>query len=66
MTIDDRVRALGLVLPEPFRSPTGTAYSFSWVRVRGDRAYISGHLPLQADRTLAELRGKAGDAVTVE
>jgi enamine deaminase RidA (YjgF/YER057c/UK114 family) len=47
MTIDERVRELGLVLPEPFRSPTGAAYPFSWVRVRGNRAYISGHLPLE-------------------
>ena len=53
MTIDERVRELGLVLPEPFRSPTGAAYPFSWVRVRGNRAYVSGHLPLQPDGTLA-------------
>jgi len=66
MTIDERVRELGLVLPEPFRSPTGTAYPCSWVRVRGNRAYISGHLPLQEDGTLAEPRGKVGEAVTIE
>jgi hypothetical protein len=34
--------------------------------VRGDRAYISGHLPLQADGTLAEPRGKVGEAITIE
>ena len=66
MTIDGRVQALGLVLPEPFRSPTGTAYPFSWVCVRGNRAHISGHLRLQADGTLAEPRGKVGEAVTIE
>ena len=26
MTVDEHVRALGLVLPQPFRSPTGTLY----------------------------------------
>ena len=66
MTIDKRVRELGLILPEPFRSPTGAAYPFSWVRVRGNRAYISGHLPLQPNETLAERRGKIGEAVSIE
>ena len=37
MTIDERVRELGLVFAEPFRSPTGAAYPFSWVRVRRNR-----------------------------
>jgi hypothetical protein len=66
MTIDERVRVLGLVLPEPFRSPTGAAYPFAWVRVRGNRAYMSGHLLLQPDGTLAEPRGKVGEALTIE
>lgn len=66
MTIDERVQALGLVLPEAFRSPSGAPYPFSWVRVRGNRAYVSGHLPLQPDGTLAEPRGKVGEALTVE
>ena len=65
MTIDERVRELGLVLPESFRSPTGAAYPFSWVRVRDNRAYVSGHLPLQPDGTLAEPRGKVGEALSV-
>lgn len=52
MTIDDRVRELGLVLPEPFRSPTGAAYPFSWVQVRGNRAYVSGHLPLHKVKSM--------------
>jgi enamine deaminase RidA (YjgF/YER057c/UK114 family) len=66
MTIEDRIQALGLVLPEPFRSPAGAVYPFSWVRVRGNRAYISGHLPLQADGTLAEPRGKVGESISIE
>ena len=66
MTIDERVQELGLVLPGPFRSPTGAAYPFSWVRVRGNRAYVSGHLPLQPDGTLAEPRGKVGETLSIE
>lgn len=66
MTIDERIKELGLILPEPFRSPTGAAYPFSWVRVRGNRAYISGHLPLQPDGTLIEMRGKVGESISIE
>jgi len=66
MTIDERIRELGLTLPEPFRSPTGAVYPFSWVRVRGNRAYVSGHLPLQLDGTLAEPRGKVGEVLSID
>lgn len=66
MTIDERVKELGLVLPEAFRSPTGAAYPFAWVRVRGNRAYVSGHLPLMPDGTLAEPRGKVGETLSIE
>src|SRR5438046_9830269 len=66
MSIDERARQLGLILPEAFKSPTGAAYPFSWVRVRGNRAYLSGHLPLNPDGTLAEPRGKLGDGLTIE
>jgi enamine deaminase RidA (YjgF/YER057c/UK114 family) len=66
MTIDQRIHELGLILPEAFRSPTGAAYPFSWVRVRGNRAYISGHLPLNPDGTLAEPRGKIGETLSIE
>jgi enamine deaminase RidA (YjgF/YER057c/UK114 family) len=66
MTIDERVIELGLVLANEFQSPTGVPYPFSWVRVRGNRAYISGHLPLRADGTLAEPRGRVGESLSVE
>jgi len=66
MTIDQRLRELGLVVAEPFRSPTGGAYPFSWVRISGSRAYVSGHLPLEPDGTLAEPRGKVGESVSIE
>jgi enamine deaminase RidA (YjgF/YER057c/UK114 family) len=66
MTIEERLREKGLVPAEAFKSPTGATYPFSWVRVRGDRAYVSGHLPLNPDGTLAEPRGKVGGEVTLE
>lgn len=66
MSIESRLNDLGLVLPQPFRSPSGRPYPFAWVRVRGNRAYISGHLPLSADGSLAEPLGKVGAELTAE
>jgi enamine deaminase RidA (YjgF/YER057c/UK114 family) len=39
---------------------------FSWVRVRGDRAYVSGHIPLNPDGTVAEPFGQVGVDVSEE
>lgn len=61
-----RLEALGLVLPEPFRSPTGRPYPFAWIRVQGRRVFASGHLPLAADGTLSQPLGKVGAEVSPE
>lgn len=66
MAVDERVRQLGLTLPDALRPPTGAAYPFAWVRVRGDRAYLSGHLPLYPDGSIADPLGKVGTDVTLE
>jgi enamine deaminase RidA (YjgF/YER057c/UK114 family) len=66
VTVDQRLRELGLVLPEPFKSPTGARYPFVWLRRRGIRGLVSGHLPLAPDGTLADPRGKLGAELTLE
>jgi enamine deaminase RidA (YjgF/YER057c/UK114 family) len=66
MAVEERLRQLGLTLPDALRPPAGAVYPFAWVRVCGDRAYLSGHLPLQPDGTLAEPLGKVGTDVTLE
>jgi enamine deaminase RidA (YjgF/YER057c/UK114 family) len=33
---------------------------FAWVRVRADRAYVSGHVALELDGSIAEPLGKVG------
>jgi enamine deaminase RidA (YjgF/YER057c/UK114 family) len=66
MTVEERLGQLGLELSEPFRSPTGGAYPFSWARRRANRVYLSGHLPLNPDGTLAEPRGKVGAVISPE
>ena len=65
-SIESRLRDLGIVLPAPLQTPPGVRLPFTSVRVRGNRAYVSGHLPLAPDGSLAEPRGKVGAAVTPE
>ena len=66
MKIEAKLDALGLTLPEQFTPPAGTILPFSWVRVRGNRAYISGHAPLNPDGSLAQPLGRVGAEVSLE
>jgi len=64
--IEDRLAALGLVLPAPIKPPAGVVLPFQFVRVVGTRALISGHGPQNVDGSIAEPLGKVGRNVTVE
>ena len=64
--IEQRLQALGLVLPAALQLPPGAVLPFPWVRVVGSRALISGHGPTQADGSLAPPLGKVGADVTLE
>lgn len=64
--IDARLDELGLVLPQPLKLPAGVKLTFPWVRVYGDRAYISGHAPQNSDGSLAAPFGKVGTEVSLE
>jgi len=66
MTIEAKLEALGLVLPEPMQAPPGMRLPFAPVRVRGNRAFISGAGPLNPDGSLAQPLGKVGAQVTLE
>ncbi len=66
MQVEAKLKALGLVLPEPLKVPPGLQLPFAWVRVRGHRAYISGHVPQNLDGSLAEPLGRVGAEVTSE
>ncbi|MGH9172888.1 MAG: RidA family protein, partial [Vicinamibacterales bacterium] len=57
---------LGLAIPAPLQLPPGLSLPFPWVRVFGDRAFISGHGPQLADGTLAGPFGKVGADLTIE
>lgn len=66
MVIEQKLAELGLTLPEPMRLPAGVELPFPWVRVHGDRAFVSGHGPLHTDGTLAGPFGKVGVDLTAE
>ena len=66
MKIEAKLAALGLALPEPMKAPGGMRLPFASVRVRGNRAYISGHGPTNQDGSLAEPLGKVGAEVSQE
>ncbi|RRH86380.1 RidA family protein [Variovorax beijingensis] len=64
--IEQRLAALGLVLPPPVTPPPGVVLPFAFVRIAGRRAIVSGHGPLNADGTIAAPLGKLGRELTVE
>ncbi len=64
MKVEAKLEELGLVLPEPVQTPPGLVLPFAWVR--GDRAYVSGHVPLNPDGSVAGPLGKVGAEVSEE
>jgi enamine deaminase RidA (YjgF/YER057c/UK114 family) len=66
MRVEAKLEDLGLALPEPAKLPPGVQASFAWVRVYGDRVYVSGHGPLAPDGTPAGPFGKVGAEVSPE
>lgn len=65
MNIEAKLEALGLVLPEPMKMP-GVDLPFVWVRVCGNRAFLSGHPPQNPDGSLAPPFGKVGTDISLE
>ena len=65
-TAEERLAALGYVLPQPLKLPPDVTLPFPWVRVMGSRAIVSGHGPTNSDGSLAQPLGKVGVEVTEE
>ena len=66
MTPDEKIQELNLILPEPIKLPPNIEMQFSWVRISGNRVFISGHIALNEDGSVSEVTGKVGGEVTVE
>jgi len=63
MSVDERFHDLGLVLPEPMQT---AKLPFDLTRIDGQILYLSGHVPTEADGSIAKPLGKVGDAVSPE
>ncbi len=66
MDIESRLSKMGLVLPGPVIAPPGARLPFAFVRVRGNRAFISGHPPQSADGSIAKPIGKVGRDLSID
>ncbi len=64
--IETKLRELGLALPPRLPLPPGVTLPFPWVRVYGNRAYVSGHAAQNADGSLATPLGKLGLDLSVD
>jgi enamine deaminase RidA (YjgF/YER057c/UK114 family) len=65
-SIESRLNELGLTLPASTKLPPAVTVSFEWVRIRGNRAFVSGHPPLAPDGTPAGPYGKVPSEVPLE
>lgn len=66
MKIEEKLEAMGLVLPPRPATPPSIRLPYTAVRVRGNRAYIAGHGPQAPDGSTAAPFGKVGADLTVE
>lgn len=62
--IENKLLSLGLMLPPPVKPPAGVLLPFEFVRIIGDRAFISGHGPQNLDGSIAAPFGKVGRDLT--
>ncbi|QRF57725.1 RidA family protein [Variovorax paradoxus] len=64
--IEKQLAARGLVLPPAVQPPPGVVLPFRFVRIVGQRAFVSGHGPLNPDGSIAAPLGKLGRELDVE
>jgi enamine deaminase RidA (YjgF/YER057c/UK114 family) len=56
--IQNKLDALGLYLPKELQISSNVKTPPTWIRIRGDKAYISGHGPQNPDGSIAGPFGK--------
>ena len=59
--VEEKLKALNLNLPQSLKSSPNMKLPPSWIRVRGNRAFISGHGPQNLDGSIAGPLGKVGN-----
>lgn len=65
-TPEDRLAALGLTQPRPVSAPPGVHLPFTFVNIRGDRAFISGHPAQGPDGRVIGPYGTLGADLTTQ
>jgi len=65
MQIEARLQRLGLALPPAIVVPPHARLPFAFVRVRGPRAFVSGHAPQTPEGAIALPSGKVGRDVSL-
>lgn len=64
--VEEKLKTLNLGLPEPIKGANpDMKMPPSWIRVRGNRAFISGHGPQNPDGSIAGPFGKVGNDAEV-
>lgn len=64
--VEEKLKTLNLGLPEPLKGANpDMKMPPSWIRVRGNRAFISGHGPQNPDGSIAGPFGKVGNDADV-
>lgn len=66
LKVETKLKKLGLILPKPLKTPRGVKLPISWVRVRGNRAYVAGHCPQNPDGSIARPLGKVGADLSIK
>jgi enamine deaminase RidA (YjgF/YER057c/UK114 family) len=66
MEIEHKLETMGLALPEAMVAPAGVMLPFAQVRLYADRAFISGHAPLNPDGSLRPPFGKVGAEIPLD
>lgn len=66
--IEAKLAQMGLALPQALQMPENMRMSlpFAWVRVSGTRVFVSGHVGLNPDGTIAQPFGKVGAEISLD
>ncbi len=66
MSIEGELDRRGLCLPGPLTLPGRTPVPWTWVRIRGNRAYLGGYGPQASDGSVAGPFGSVGGSVSLD
>ncbi len=66
MHVEERLKEMGLELPGELKLPPGVEIPFNWVRLQGNRGFVSGHGALTGDGSPTGPFGKVPSEVSLE